>query len=452
MSHSFRGVLRGIHRSTYSKLVTAIRGAVYDVIVDLRTNSKTYRRWCAIILSSENRTQVHIPAGCGHGFVCLEDADILYLQGGCFDPRSEMDINPFDESLNIYWPKLDDSTSYVMSEKDMRAPNLADLKDFEGAEVTGRPPLRRLLVIGASGQVGGALLEAFGEENVIGTYSNNARPGMVHFDLEAAAKDPQYTQYLITMCRPEVVCICAGRTWVDGCENEGDVPFLVNRDAPRMIARFTKACGGRTVFFSTDYVFDGERKGHFYTETDVARPVNAYGSSKLAGEVAVLEEDPNALVIRTSGVFGPELQGKNFVYQLCRTLLQGQKMQCATDAYGCPTYSRDLAALTIGLLGAGVSGTFHCVGNLCLSRYEFATRIATCWGLDISCLEGKESREIYLESLQKLGFAAKRGKHFGLSISKLRGVLPEFQLRGIEEALLDWKTNPMNAEYMFSPR
>ena len=78
-------------------------------------------------------------------------------------------------------------------------------------------------------------------------------------------------------------------------------------------------------FFSTDYVFDGERNGHFYTETDVARSVNAYGLSKLAGELAVLEEDSNALVIRTSGVFGPELQGKNFVYQLCRTLMQGQK-------------------------------------------------------------------------------------------------------------------------------
>ena len=184
----------------------------------------------------------------------------------------------------------------------------------------------------------------------------------------------------------------------------------------------------------------------------MARPVNAYGSSKLAGELAVLEEDSNALVIRTSGVFGPELQGKNFVYQLCRTLMQGQKMQCAADAYGCPTYSRDLAALTIGLLGTGVSGTFHCVGNLCLSRYEFATRIAICWGLDTSCLEGKESREIYLESMQKLGFAATRGKYFGLSISKLQGVLPGFRLRGIEEALLDWKTNPMRAEYMFSPR
>ena len=78
-------------------------------------------------------------------------------------------------------------------------------------------------------------------------------------------------------------------------------------------------------FFPRITFLTGEREGHFYTETDVARPVDAYALSKLAGELAVLEEDSNALVIRTSGVFGPELQGKNFVYQLCRTLMQGQK-------------------------------------------------------------------------------------------------------------------------------
>ena len=429
----------------YSKLVTAISGAVYDVVVDLRANSTTFRRWCAIILSSENRRQLHIPAGCGHGFLCLRDADVLYLQGGCFNPPSETDISPFDECLNIYWPKLDDPTTYIMSDKDMRAPNLLDHKDFAGTAGTGCP-LRRVLVIGASGQVGGALVEVFGKENVIGTYNKNAHADMVHFDLEVAAKDPEYTQYFITLCRPEIVCICAGRTWVDGCENERDVAFSVNREAPRMIARFTKACGGRTVFFSTDYVFDGESEGHAYTEADTARPVNVYGSSKLAGEIAVLEEDPDALVIRTSGVFGPELQGKNFVYQLCRNLTQGRKMKCATDAFGCPTYSRDLAVAAVGLLEAGVSGIFHCVGNSSLSRFDFALRVAKCWGLNTNCLEGTDSHQMYLENLRNLGFAAKRGKYFGLSISKLQGILPDnFRMREIEEALIHWKTNQFGA-------
>jgi dTDP-4-dehydrorhamnose reductase/dTDP-4-dehydrorhamnose 3,5-epimerase len=444
LSHSVRGVLRGIHRSKYSKLVTAIRGTVYDVVVDLRTNSPTYLRWCAIILSSVNRNQLHIPAGCGHGFLCLQDSDVLYLQGGCFNPRSELDVSPFDANLDIYWPKLEDIDTYIMSDKDKRAPNLLLHEEFVGT-VARNSPRKRVLIIGASGQVGGALVEAFGRENVIGTYSNNVRTGMIHFDLEAAAKDPEYVKFFITLCRPETVCICAGRTWVDGCENEGDLPFLVNRDAPRMVARFARACGGRTIFFSTDYVFDGEKEGQCYTESDVAMPLNIYGSSKLAGELAVMEEDPAALVIRTSGVFGPEHQGKNFVYQLCRSLSQKREMDCATDAFGCPTYNRDLAAITVGLLDIGASGIFHCVGPSCLSRYDFALRIAHVWGLDSMCLRAKEASEIYLNTRRKLGFAAKRGKHFGLCTSKLLGLLSvKFHLRTIDAALAHWKDNPMS--------
>lgn len=443
ISHSVRGVLRGIHRSTYSKLVTAINGSVYDVLVDLRRNSPTYRRWCAVILSSANRKQLFIPEGCGHGFLCLKDADILYLQGGCFNPKFEIDISPFDPSLNIYWPKLVDLATYLMSDKDRCAPKLLDHEEFKCTADPGRP-LKRILVIGASGQVGGALVEAFGSENVIGTYSQYARDFMVHFDLEAAAKDPEYAKSIITLCRPEIVCICAGRTWVDGCENEGDLPFLVNGDAPRMLARYTRACGGRTVFYSTDYVFDGRNEGHDYFETDLARPLNVYGSSKRAGEIAVMEEDPNALVIRTSGVYGPEVQGKNFVYQLCRSLSRGCKIDCATDAYACPTYNRDLAALTIALLESGVSGIFHCVGQSYLSRYDFAMRIAELWGFDSSYLQKKTSQEIFSNTLEKLGYAATRGRFFGLSNSKLEGVLyAKFRPRVIEEALLHWKMNPM---------
>ena len=424
--------------------MTATRGSVYDIVVDLRPNSPTFQRWCAVILSSANRKQLHIPAGCGHGFLCLEDADILYLQGGCFDPRSELDISPFDEILNIHWPVLEDIATYIMSNKDRQAPNLLDHEMFSGCAVEGT---KRVLVIGASGQVGGALVEAFGSHNVIGTYSNSTRVGMVHFDLKTAAKDPQYVKNLMTLCRPEIVCICAGRTWVDGCENEGDLPFLVNRDGPRMVARYARACGARTVFYSTDYVFDGKSKGHFYAESDEVGPVNVYGTSKLAGELAVMEEDPAALVMRTSGVYGPELQGKNFVYQLCRSLKQGNKLDCATDAFGCPTYSRDLAALTISLLDIGASGTYHCVGPSCLNRYDLAVRIANVLGLDVSGLCGKESSEIFLDTKKKLGYAAKRGRHFGLSTSKLHGILhTQFKTRGIDEALMHWKMNPIEEQ------
>ncbi len=269
LSHSRRGVLRGIHCSSYSKHVSVLHGTIYDVVVDLRVNSPTFRRWCAAILSCENRKQLHVPAGCGHAFVCLEDADVLYLQGGCFDP-TEIAVTPFDRLLGIYWPTLTDIPSYIISDKDNNSPALIDRKIFADVLKTCVSPPKRILIIGASGQVGGALVEAFGMENVIGTYNSTPCEGMVPFDLESATKDPRKVEDLFTMCRPEIVCICAGRTWVDRCEVEGRLPYIVNCEGPRLLVRAAKAYGARSVYYSTDYIFDGHRAGKVYDENDPA--------------------------------------------------------------------------------------------------------------------------------------------------------------------------------------
>eukprot|EP00227_Mantoniella_beaufortii_P001310 CAMPEP_0197618592 /NCGR_PEP_ID=MMETSP1326-20131121/61614_1 /TAXON_ID=1155430 /ORGANISM="Genus nov. species nov., Strain RCC2288" /LENGTH=417 /DNA_ID=CAMNT_0043187491 /DNA_START=4 /DNA_END=1255 /DNA_ORIENTATION=+ len=361
LSHSHRGVLRGIHCSAYAKLITIVKGAIYDVIVDLRKDSPTFRRWCAVVVSSENRRQLHIPAGCGHGFVCLEDADMLYLQSGCMDPLTEMDLDPFDPTLGVHWPKLDDFPEYTMSDKDRKAPAFLEREQFKGTisdEAAAAGPLKRVLVIGASGQVGGALVEAYGAENVIGTYSKVPCDGMVQFDLEAAATDPALAADLMT--------IAARRS----CAS---------------------ACGARTVYYSTDYVFEGDTPGRIYAESDPVGPVNVYGSSKLAGEAAVLAEDPASLVLRTTGVFGPEKQGKNFGYQLLNAVADKRSMACATDSFGSPTYNRDLAAMTVGLLEANATGVYHCVGPETMHRHAFATLIAETLGLDAALITSVDS-------------------------------------------------------------
>lgn len=89
VSSSKRDVLRGMHTSPYSKLVGVTSGAVYDVIVDLREDSPTFGKWIAHILSCQNCRQIHVPAGCAHGYLALEDTTMFYLQAGVFTPSLE---------------------------------------------------------------------------------------------------------------------------------------------------------------------------------------------------------------------------------------------------------------------------------------------------------------------------------------------------------------------------
>ena len=140
----------------------------YDVIADFREESPTFGRWCGVMLSESNCKQVFVPARCGHGFFTLEDDTCaLYLQEGCFDPSKEADTHPHDPLFGVAWP-VPEGVAPLMSAKDTAAPPLA----VRRPHLTGRAPRGRVLVIGASGQVGGALLEAFGPKNCVGTYSN----------------------------------------------------------------------------------------------------------------------------------------------------------------------------------------------------------------------------------------------------------------------------------------
>ena len=127
-------------------------------------------------------------------------------------------------------------------------------------------PLGRALVVGASGNVGGAIEEKYGAANVIGTYKNEARTedGYVYLDIEAVAEDETLAEEIMTMCRPEVVFICAGFNWVDGCENEAEGlrPRNMNAVGPRNLAVAAKKVGAKVVYFSTDAVFIGETAFH----------------------------------------------------------------------------------------------------------------------------------------------------------------------------------------------
>jgi dTDP-4-dehydrorhamnose 3,5-epimerase len=124
-SFSYKGVLRGIHVSPYYKLVTCIRGKIFDVCVDLRKDSKSYLKSFSVILQQGDNKQFLIPAFCGHAFLALEDSDIIYFQGGVFNEHLDLNVIWSDKIIDIKWPEM----NYIISDKDLNSKSLQD-QDF----------------------------------------------------------------------------------------------------------------------------------------------------------------------------------------------------------------------------------------------------------------------------------------------------------------------------------
>jgi len=121
-SVSNKDVVRGLHIAPFAKLVSCVKGRVFDVAIDPRPNSPTYLKWTGTELSPENGKQLFVPPFCGHGFMALEDDSIVvYLQDSTYDPKVESSIHWKDKTFAVTWPY---SKSYVVSQKDDFAPQM----------------------------------------------------------------------------------------------------------------------------------------------------------------------------------------------------------------------------------------------------------------------------------------------------------------------------------------
>jgi len=130
-SLSDKNILRGLHyqlNHPQAKLVQVNKGKVYDVAVDMRKNSPTFKKWIGVILSEDNGYQLYIPRGFAHGFLALEqDTQFSYKCDNFYVPGDEYGVKWNDESLKIQWPK---STSIIVSKKDQLLPKFVDAKYF----------------------------------------------------------------------------------------------------------------------------------------------------------------------------------------------------------------------------------------------------------------------------------------------------------------------------------
>jgi dTDP-4-dehydrorhamnose reductase len=285
----------------------------------------------------------------------------------------------------------------------------------------------RAVVIGGSGQLGGWLLRRLAERGhwAVGTYKTVAYPGLVHVD---AGSEGLAASWLVSQ-RPDVVFYPAGFTYVDGCERDPQRAYAANRDQPLNLARAVRDligkpskslpeaiqnAGPRFVYFSTDYVFDGTDGP--YDESARPNPVNVYGRAKFEAEAALLGVlGPSLLLVRTSWVFGPERQGKNFAYQVVRALAAGQPMTCPLDLYSSPSYAPDVARAVVDFVESGITGLMHVAGPETVSRVAFAQQIARAFGLDPALIVARKNDEPPQQAPRPLsgGLKARRLERLG---------------------------------------
>ena len=281
------------------------------------------------------------------------------------------------------------------------------------------------LVVGGTGQVGGALLRLLGPR-AISAGRSPANPCLV--DLEQLAEEPGQADRLMAEARPRTVVIAAAATNVDRCESEPAMANAVNATAPAALARAAHRIGAKTVFVSTEYVFDGEAGP--YDEDAEPRPLSVYGSSKAAGEQAVLSADPDAIVVRTTVVYGPERQGRNFAYRLAGHLRAGKVLRVPADQISTPTYNRDLATALVQLAQSSLRGIVHVAGPCLLGRDGFAVEVAREAGLDGTLIESVKTAS--------LSQVARRPLRAGL-ISRRANEWGSHPVRGTAAAVADWR-------------
>lgn len=254
-----------------------------------------------------------------------------------------------------------------------------------------------LLVLGGSGLVGGKVAAlASGAFKVIGTHRGVAPKieGVKFVELHKERVEDGFA--LVRKLKPAVVVDTAALHNVDRCEEERDLAWQVNAGSTGSLARVATDVGARYLFVSTDFVFDGT-KGR-YREQDVARPVNYYGETKLAGEHAVLAASGDHLVVRPSVVYGWDDTRLNFATWVLSSLREGKPVNVVTDWIGSPTFADGLAIGILRLLAVPDGGVYHLAGADAMSRYEFAVRLAKAFGLDPANVKPTKSADLKMKA------------------------------------------------------
>jgi dTDP-4-dehydrorhamnose reductase len=294
----------------------------------------------------------------------------------------------------------------------------------------GRLPAgERILLTGATGQVGGELLK------LLAGLGEVAAPARAEMNLADAGS----VREVIRAVRPRWIVNPGAYTAVDKAESEPALAYAVNAEAVRVMGEEARAIGAGVIHFSTDYVFDGSGDVP-YRETDATGPVSVYGASKLAGEKALAESGAGHLIFRTSWVYGGV--GKNFLLTILKLAREREVLRVVGDQHGAPTWSRDLARMTVQVIRrceataqgrelvdvlAEMGGVYHAAGAGETTWYGFAAEAVR---LQREAEAGVRFAEIEAITTAEYPTPAKRPRNSRMNCSKLA--------EGFGWEMMDW--------------
>lgn len=307
------GVTRGLHAEPWDKYISVGSGSVYGAWCDLREGSATFGKTFTTIIDPSKA--IYVPRGVANGFQALEDNTVYtYLVNDHWSADAQYaNVSIFDESLTLDWPIPLETA--IVSEKDMTHPLLVDA-------ATIAP--KKLLVLGANGQLGRALRRVFPEAE----YADRSELDITA-DISTARRWKEYG----------TIINAAAYTAVDAAETpEGrKAAWRINASAVAQLAALATEHRMTLIHISSDYVFDGEAPDHGEDET--VSPLSVYGASKAAGDCAAVTT-PRHYILRTSWVIG---EGANFVQTMKNLAERGISPQVVDDQIGRLTFTTTLA-------------------------------------------------------------------------------------------------------------
>jgi dTDP-4-dehydrorhamnose reductase len=248
-------------------------------------------------------------------------------------------------------------------------------------------PIPRILLLGANGQVGWELQRTLAPVGQVIAASLKGEGGP-RVDLA----NPRSLSLLLQESAPDAVVNAAAYTAVDRAEHECELAQRINAAAPGMLGALLKERGAPIIHYSTDFVFGGDSERP-YREDDRPGPLNVYGETKLGGEHALMTSGANAVIFRTSWVYG--VRGSNFLLTMLRLFREKDELRVVDDQIGGPTWSRMLAEITAQVLHRmlrgeidpeRIKGLYHVTGGAQTSWYGFARAILELSGLTCNLL------------------------------------------------------------------